>query len=872
MSKRVVRSNADQALAAAVQDRLIILGGRNSSTGSRAYEYAALDLICAADELAQLHGIDIRSVLPSSDEIIEDLRAAPEQRLARFGGEGVVKHRWVIYDFSDTAGVIAVVCAGSGRQSDLEGRQPWVQVLTKLVEEHEPALVYVKELHRLARVTWAAGPLMSLLQLLGSWLGSEKGVVRVADESSMMIFFELTFASQQATKFTPESRRGMELRTDDAMVAGRANVGFGHTLPAGLARVRMRASRGKPPSMIYLDGPQFRPGFKEVVSGLSEALDADGQPADQVAAVQHLLATAYLDRDWRPMDGVRALRARGFSTDMLRQLNGLDATARDATDSSVLGSINSILDRLEFYESGVLAAPLGISGIDDIVLTGCMPPGGWARPEDFVRIRRERGKRKSRRHFRFTLTGLPVHFDEEACVLRARPAAWEKDAVDDRPMYHLQPRDPEIRRKRARIPHEEFAKFYADGISRAFETALRLFNTESVSSPELRRLHAVRSDLQRQQSGLLADAEQLLNRIAETSGAASRALEERYNNEVDPKLEAAKAELEIVDAKASIERNRMASDAKPVAADQLLHLVGELGDASSGDFRTLLLESTRDVRYERERTVVRGAVRVDHRLTGVLRVGAGEDVVDIPLEHWWAEGSLTEADDRAAELLAEIRAGVPLCAANVRNRPVAVRALADLLGVPSESLLLKRIRDGRISRAVLEIVLQRDGRSPAMLAEALDEPAEFVERIIEVYADPPPRWVLGSARYLTALYASAAHNDGLAKLSDIAAWAGDKRARLSIVVRAHGGDLELVYGVGYRVPPCTFCSCQRLLPMRIAEPVGVVCSQCRRDRRGLVWPADPYDRYLADPGVWALADQQGPVTAGIGRDGPQSMW
>ena len=39
--------------------------------------------------------------------------------------------------------------------------------------------------------------------------------------------------------------------------------------------------------------------------------------------------------------------------------------------------------------------------------------------------------------------------------------------------------------------------------------------------------------------------------------------------------------------------------------------------------------------------------------------------------------------------------------------------------------------------------------------------------------------------------------------------------------------------------------------MTIPEPVGAVCLECRRDAVGLVWPADPYDRYVAHPDMWA---------------------
>jgi hypothetical protein len=111
----------------------------------------------------------------------------------------------------------------------------------------------------------------------------------------------------------------------------------------------------------------------------------------------------------------------------------------------------------------------------------------------------------------------------------------------------------------------------------------------------------------------------------------------------------------------------------------------------------------------------------------------------------------------------------------------------------------------------------------------------------------------GNARYLTAAYASASCHDGVAQLHDITAWAGDKRAQLTVVARQADDNLELLYGVGYRIPPCAHCGSHQLAPMRIWEPSGPVCLDCRHDRIGLIWPADPYDTYLTDHGVWALA-------------------
>lgn len=290
-----------------------------------------------------------------------------------------------------------------------------------------------------------------------------------------------------------------------------------------------------------------------------------------------------------------------------------------------------------------------------------------------------------------------------------------------------------------------------------------------------------------------------------------------------------------------------------VATERLLELVAQIKDPAGPKCRELLVPATHSVVYEVTRTGSSSLPRVEHRLTGTLTVGSGQAAVHIALDHRWETGARAAMTSRVQAYLDEMRSGVAFGDMTTPMARHSRGAIAEALGVPQGELLLPRILDGRITRAVLHTIYQPDGRSLPEIAADLDEPTGFIERIAQLYAEPPPRWLRGNARYLTALYASAARNQGLAQLSDIREWAGTKRARLTTVVNEADDGLVLVRGVGYRVPACGSCGSHRLAPLQIREPIGPVCLECRTDRGGLAWPADPYDKYIAEPGVWALA-------------------
>jgi len=840
--------------------RPICIPGRNSGeSGRAAIAYAVDDLLGAADELAR-KGVDIREALPQRQVMLEDLRAATPISTDRLNEGKKLSHRIVEYDFVAEWGFHLILCAGSGKQLDPFAGQPWISRLLASVQHHNSGLVFAKEIHRIARVAWAAGPLMSWIQATGCFIGSGDREIRLLDNAtSASTFFDLQASEEVARKLPLESRRGMAAKTAPAMVGGQVEVGVGHVPPPGLAVVRMKGSAGRGHLVMFLDSPDFRPDEAQVAEWFPSSVDAEGEPADSVAAVKWLLAHAYTE-GLTKSDLMRELIRRGFSTQKMRYHHArTDITIGDLSHSNALGVIRTVCRHLEFYRTGVLRFPFGIDGLDDVVITGCCPPGGWATPADFARIAAglDADESEARPNHLYWFAGLPVSIGDDTFVLRSRSLGYKERLSDPDPAYYFEARDATKRAPGFSLGHAEIAQWFAGGIAAAGDRALSLVGSGVTSTLEI-ELVARRTRLKAEREVLLERERDLLSKVEQTSGALLERLESIYNREVAPGLADAAAALAEVDREISHERARTLMSTSSVAAERLLELVAQLAVPRSAAFRSILLAATREVRYERLPQQRRGVQTLVHRLTGKLVIGTGDEIVELPLDRTWESGAGVAIVERAPEILEELRAGVPFHALTTPLSQYARSDVAKLLGVRSEELLLPRIRDGRISRAVMHVVYERGDRSLGRIARQLGEPVAFVERIAELYVEQPPaaRWLRGNAKYLAALYASAAHNEGLGLLGDIRRWGCTKRAHLTIVAREAEDDLSLVRGVGYQVPPCSTCGSHELVPLKIWEPVGPVCASCRTDRRGLKWSADPYDEYIAEPGIWALASAE----------------
>lgn len=858
-----------EALRASLSSgRPITVAARNSTAGgAKAYDYAATDLHEAVRALAGL-GIDVTGALPSKTEIVSDLAGAKPIRSTSLDG-GTLTHRIIEYDRRAEWGVVFVVGAGTGKSLDENAEQPWVSRLGATMRHCNTALLFAKERHRIARNAWAAGPAIAWLEATGGWIGSaERGLIEIDSMTSLMLFFDLAAAQEQGRKIPIESRRGMSARTAKAMVGGRVAVGVGHSAPPGFCIVRLKSATGKGGQLMCLDSPGYLPADAECAYGLPEAMTAEGKPADQVAAVKWVLANAF-QPGVRLIDLVRELQMRGFSTQRLRRLrNDNGVTLRDLDDSNALGVLRALFRQLDVYRSGEVTFRLGSDSVEDLVISGCAPPGGWASDEDFERIEQGLRSRPARSHHLYAFAGLEVTIGTDTYVLRSRSRGVEDRLSEVTPAYYFQPTGETTSRPGYSIPHAEIASWILGGIENAGDRSLSLFAGE-VSSSAIVELTATLARLESEQRQLEERERRLIEQLDRASGALFDRLQEEYNNNIGPRLQSIAADTARTRAQIDDARSNALSSGSHVAAERLLELVESLGDPTDGSFREVLIPSIRDAAYIQDVSTWRGIRRVTHRLTGTLIAGTGAVHVELPLDHTWDTGASANIEARIPEILEELRSGTAFADLTTPLAQYSRSDLAAALGVPGEELLLPRILDGRISRAVTHLVYTRDGRSLEQIALDVNEPLSFIERIAGVYleATPPPRWQRGVLRYLVSLYASADRNGGLARLDDLRAWGCAKRARVTSTVKEANDGFELEHGKGYRLRPCEHCGSTRLYPMTIREPDGPVCATCRRDRRGLVWPANPYDRYIAEVGIWAIA---GSDTGRLSSTAPQA--
>ncbi len=173
--------------------------------------------------------------------------------------------------------------------------------------------------------------------------------------------------------------------------------------------------------------------------------------------------------------------------------------------------------------------------------------------------------------------------------------------------------------------------------------------------------------------------------------------------------------------------------------------------------------------------------------------------------------------------------------------------------MPARQFLLGSCLDPRITRVAARLLFdpeQEDG----ILAAELKEPTDFIARIRLIYCDTTrARSVLLQRTdiIVTRWHVIAAENQSLVDSKLIAQHCASKHSATSaLFASSHKGQWGNDQRNHYQLKPCKFCKGHRRAPMRIPEPVGLVCPDCRRDEKGLSWPADPYDQWRCAPHLW----------------------
>lgn len=839
----------------------VLLTGRNSGEAGRAaYHAAAQDLIQAAEALDSNTGLQVARVLPTQAVLETMLRES--KSVASVTPEGNKFTNRYLQWSSREHGVHVLLSAGSGRKVDEDLLQPALARTTEAFRVLRPGLVFAKRLDRLGRRPWAFGPLMELLEATGSWLGDEEGL-RAPDElNNLMVFFTASRGKQTAESMPTMTRHGMASRTGHTMVNGRVPYHVAHPPPPGTTRLGMlSAGGGRGGVLLVLDSPDYLPPASEVATGMPQVFAEDGTRVDQVANVRWALSV--LGRpEWSRRAVATELSRRQMSTYSLRANNGSSATVQaPAADVTAFSILNTILNNLDLYETGRLERTLGVEGVDDIVIENVIPPDGpWARKEDFVRIRTwlREGKRRHDRHRTLSLTSVPALLAGEPARLLSSAARKHTEpgytvTLRSRP-FGRQPRQS----REPVIPHAVLANSIVAAISQAGEIPIVLWQQPDTEDSQLRatitRLEmaeqAIQSALRTILSQVTAVDESGAPRL---SGPLLEDLNAEYARLSQIDLPAAQQQLE--DARHQLEDRRIAHAAENGSAHaaDILRLVSALRDPHDLSLAELWRQSIRDltvtVHQEREAAHVTDVTSWN----GSVVFSHLSDRYAIPFSGVHRSGAGARVDGRVTAITSSLLAGIPFDHSPVERRPVLKKKVAEHLGLPPGQFLLGSCLDPRIVRTAAHIHVQPD-RTDEDLASELGEPADFVHRIRQVYCHTRRKrsvWLQHQYLLVTRWHIMAAAQDGLVRAADVAVYCASANSAVSTLLGStHAAEWTCIAQGTYRLKPCASCGGHQRAPMRIPEPDGLVCLDCRHDQRGLVWPADPYDPWRCAVELW----------------------
>lgn len=865
----------------------LVLMGRCSSSGGKEGRRAAVDdLYGAADLLVRQAGIDVRPFLPEKETLRDQLKAATSENSTTADGRSF-RNRYAVIDLRSRAGVVFLVSTGSGHLLDEDGEQPFVRYAARVIRRHDAALFCCKRLDRGAREDWGVAPLMIALRQRDGFLCDEDGLGEIDQVRGFLSFMKGSGSRKLASDLPFQTRSGQVSRSETELVGGQARYHLPTPPPPGFGVCWLRGAGTTPTEkVLFLDADGARPDDSLVAFGLPEiyrdvTTDGTGTEAgrvDQVENVRFVLSVLGKP-SWSKKRIVAELAARKFSTVGLRMNNEVSTTL---PNDPVRGRavLKSITDNLDVYESGVLRRNIG-AGIDPLEITGCWPLDGrgWATDEDFSRIRsylREADDRISR-STQLAFAGTKATFNGQAVRMISYARAGRAGAGTQLayrflleasyPSHQHAPDGPMV------LPSEPWAQSVVDGIARAGEVPLKLAETMDLADAGDERLNQLRAEelaLRQEIDAGESRLDALEARLEQTDGngelvlqgALLRRLQTQYNELAEDTLPTLRQRLERAQNEL---QDLQAKQPESAAAALVLELVESLRDPRDRRFRAVWLTSLHNVQFTSEPFQRDGAKGRRLRWNGAIRITDGEDTFLIPFQGEHETGAASRVAGRrrsqADRLVEAMLDGTPYTLADVADKRRAYRAVVEALGADPERFLLSACDDPRITRVATHCYLHRD-RSDGELATELGVEEALMRQVREVHVEAtegPTFWQTDRTAAEIAMYVVAARNDGSATAGEVNALAGGSLGQIYNVasrLRAETVLWSTRRKRGYELLPCA-CGSFARAPMRIPEVCGPVCLGCRRDLAGVEWPADPYDRYIAQPHLWAGEADEG---------------
>lgn len=843
------------------------LARASGATGHRARELAVNDAFGMAKRLAEF-GWDVRPHLPDREVLMRALRDTPGQRSSRADGRPFY-NTFVEVDLRAECGLFLLLSCGSGKEVDDNCAQPFAVRAAELVRRIGPLLTFGKRFDRWVRRAWALGPLMlQLEEQQEAFVGDGRhGIMPLSALSSMTVFFTTNTGQQEADKLPEGTRNGMVARTTTRMVDGRGTFGLAHCPPPGLATARLQNEMRAGDLALFLDTAASRPDPSEVAYGLPSVTDDTGAPVDQVANVRWFLER-FGRPEWPTTRLVRGLAARRFSTAGIRRQRGGSAhlLLQDADERDAHRHLRSLIDNLAVYRTGRWVCQLGVPGFDPVVIDNVLPPDGrpWASEQRFEEI----DQFLQRRHAslvsgraEMTFSGLRVEVNGEAAVLlagskhsghnHAEPVYWCVRAED----Y------PDMQRAvgtRVRVPHRALAEAILTGLQDATDAPVQRLLPED-GDEELEVLHTQQTTARHHIDRLQRTQQALYQRLTATNdngellvaGALYADLQAQYN-ELAEQLRRQRGELETLTA--DIERFRQDRQLHGGAPEKLLLLLSTLRDPHNTRHRRLWHQLLDQLTITVTPIRHHGHDGTSIAITGRLLLNDGTDTYAVRCHTTFEAGAATHAPTRIDAVTRQLREGIPLQDSTVPRALLLAGPVAKHLNCRPHSFVAANITDPRILRLVMAIHHPDNGQQPDLdhLAQQHDEPLTLLQRIATLH-DPATRrraaWCQQPATKLACAYLIGAHNSGHVPYDKISpqVFTTPRALQAMISSKNRSADFATIHGTGYRIVACSNCGSHRRALLRIPEPTLSICLDCRHDRAGIAWPADPYQQYQVQP-------------------------
>ena len=822
---------------------VLVLGRCSTPSGKNAYRLAADDLLDGFNELAK-RGLDYRSHLPSKAEIIAKLRDAKPVRSKTINEHGEAKtlaNRFVTLDLRQECGVFAIVSAGTGKKLDENLLQPFVTRCAEVAKAIRPRLLFGKSMRRWARDAWGLAPLIQAMKAVpGSSLGDAKmGFIPLGGPlADILAFLTARSGEEEAEALPVQSRRGQSNKTGRRMINGRVPYAAAPAAPPGMACVRLVDGAGVGGVVLVLDTPGCRPSKAEVAAGLPQVFDKKNQAVDQVENVRWALKK--LAAGWTHRRIAEGLIARKYSTDGLRRRRGSSAATWQLRHNPI-NITQTITSRLDVYRTGELHVRLGVDGVDDFVITGCLPIDGkpWASEETFAKIdeRFAEGRRRFNRKAHLSLSGLDVTVNGIGARLRS-------SEVPDTYQGKLPPDWRLTARGGVRVPHRELAVMIGEAVAQAGDGLLSLLEDVPAGDDETLAVRRRITEAEARLAHLTSVCDTLGAQLRETddegkpvvTGHLLARLDAEYNDTASD-LEDTSRQLEELRVELGLARATQRRRDLRAQTDQLLAIVASLQDPGDLTYRTLWAETIRDLNVEATKITRGGRSGLRIVMTGTLAFSDAGTTYAIPMRHQFVYGNVTRLADRVSEVIDQMTAGIPCN--QIRPSPYLLRdEIAGRLGVPKDKLYAAQIDDPLLLRCVMATIHGRKGRSNMEIAEALGVEPSLIDRVEQVDKDLVRRkqilWRQGAVtRRVEQIYLAAAANNGLVRYDRFVPHEWKRSAALGRAVCRHWGEWATIRGVGMQLRACEHCGSYRRARPSLVYMKGLLCLDCLHDSGGV---------------------------------------